>query len=215
MVKKMENSPNFSASPTPVELEFLELLLEPEDAAYPWNPADDQAQAYFDELEQNFGMQDLLDEELHARAESFYEKLDNLWSEVTHCLYYKCNTESGIFHSLCETLHNTFAAKIPTDWLNAIAQMATEVVVIEESIGEQLIQCVQAVLPDWNKDDLAVFARPYIYAMRSGEPRNLTSIMNKVENRDWLTLSEIEQAKVSVAIAYYALRQLNRLQTKA
>ncbi|MBE9210552.1 hypothetical protein IQ244_29430 [Nostoc sp. LEGE 06077] len=215
MIKKINNSNNLPSSATQVELEFLEFLLQPEDAAYPWNPADDQAEAYFDELEQQFTMQDVLEEELHTRAESFYGKLDSLWSQVAKCADYKCNTNVGIFDSLCKSLHNVFAAGVPTGWLNAIAQKATEVASVQQSINEQLVQCVQTVLPAWGTDDLAVFARPYAYAMRSSEQQNLTSVMNKIKNRDWATLSEIEQAKVSVAIAYYALRQLEKVEPEA
>ncbi|MBE9005279.1 hypothetical protein IQ259_09545 [Fortiea sp. LEGE XX443] len=215
MIKKINNSHNVPSLTNQVELELLEVLLQPEDSAYPWNPADDQAEAYFDELEQQFVKQDLLEDELHIRAQSFYEKLDTLWSEVASCSDYKCNTRVGIFESLCETLHNTFAVGVPTGWLNAIAQKATEVVAAQQSIGEQLVECVQTVLPTWGAEDLAVFSRPYVYTMRSSEPQNLTSIIKKIENRDWTTLSEIEQAKVSVAIAYYALRQLDKLETEA
>ncbi|MCC5638641.1 hypothetical protein LC593_22965 [Nostoc sp. CHAB 5844] len=215
MIKKVNNSQNLPSLATQVELEFLEVLLQPGDVAYPWNPADEQAEAYFEELEQQFVMQDLLEEELHTRAQSFYGKLDNLWSQVASCADYKCNTEVVILDSLCKTLHNTFAVGVPTGWLNAIAQKATEVMAVQQSINEQLVQCVQSVLPAWEADDIAVFARPYAYAMRSSEQKNLASIINKIENRDWTTLSEIEQAKVSVAIAYYALRQLDKLDTEA
>ncbi|AFY42853.1 hypothetical protein [Nostoc sp. PCC 7107] len=214
MIKKINNSHNIPSSPTQVELEFLELLLQPEDAAYPWNPADDQAETYFDELEKQFAMQDVLEEELHTKAQSFYGNLDNLWSQVANCNDYKCTTNVSILDSLCETLH-TFAAGVPTIWLKAIAQKATEVVAVQQSINEQLVQCVQTVLPTWETDDLAVFARPYAYAMRSSEQQNLASVVNKIKNRDWATLSEMEQAKVSVAIAYYALRQLDKLETEA
>ncbi|GBE95454.1 hypothetical protein [Nostoc cycadae] len=214
MIKKINNSHNLSSSVTQVELEFLELLLQPEDAAYPWNPADDQAETYFDELEKQFAMQDVLEEELNTRAQSFYGNLDNLWSQAANCGDYNCNTNASILDSLCETLH-TFATGVPKGWLKAIAQKATEVAAVQQSINEQLVQCVQTVLPTWETDDLAVFARPYAYAMRSSEQQNLASVMNKIKNRDWATLSEMEQAKVSVAIAYYALRQLDKLENEA
>ncbi|MBD2495595.1 hypothetical protein [Nostoc sp. FACHB-280] len=215
MINKFDNSNNIPSSPTQAELEFLELLLKPEDGTYPWNPADEQTETYFDELEQQFAMQDVLEEELHTRSQSFYAKLDGLWSQVTNCADYKCNTKVSIFDSLCETLHSAFAAGVPTGWLNAIAQKATEVTAMQQSINEQLVQCVQTVLPAWESDDIEVFARPYAYAMRSSEKQNLASVMNKIKNQDWATLSEIEQAKVSVAIAYYALRQIDKLETDA
>jgi len=208
MIKNINNTNNLPSLVNQVELELLEVLLETEDAAYPWNPADDQAETYFDELEQHFDIQDLSEEELHTRSQSFYEKLDNLWSQVASCSHYDCSIKVGIFNNLCENLRSTFVSGVPTGWLNMIAQKATEVVATQQSMGEQLIECVQSVLPDWCGEDLSVFARPYVYAMRSNEQKNIASIVNKVENQDWTTLSEIEQAKLSVAIAYYALRQL-------
>jgi hypothetical protein len=215
MINKTHNCENFPPLTAQVELDLLEVLLQPEDATYPWNPADDEAEAYFLELERQFVMQDLLEEELDNRAQSFYGKLDTLWSEVAECSHYKCDPKSETLDSLQATLHTSFAAKIPHGWLDAIAQKATEIFASQQSMGEQLIECVQAVLPTWGADDLSVFARPYAYAMRSSErePQNMTSIMN--ENKDWTSLSEIEQAKVSVAIAYYALKQLNNSQTEA
>lgn len=216
MINNIHNSENFPPLTSQVELELLEVLLEPEDATYPWNPADDEAEAYFTDIERQFVMQDLLEEELHTRAQSFYGKLDTLWSKLGNASHYKCNTTSrGILSSLQETLHSTFAAKIPHNWLDAIAEKATEIFTSQQSMGEQLVECVQAVLPTWGADDLSVIARPYAYAMRSSEPQNMKAIVNNVENKDWTTLSEIEQAKVSVAIAYYALKQLNNLQTEA
>jgi hypothetical protein len=215
MIHKINPSENYQSLASQIELELLEVLLEPEDATYPWNPADDESEAYFDEIERHFAMPDVLDEELTARSQDFYGQLDNLWSKVADNPYYKCNTSSGILASLRETLHHTFAVGIPQGWLDAIAEKATEIVASQQSMGDQLVQCVQAVLPAWGADDLSVFARPYAFAMRSKESPNLTSVISKVENRDWATLSEIEQAKVSVAIAYYALRQLNNSETEA
>ncbi|MFM6201130.1 MAG: hypothetical protein ACKPE1_18665, partial [Dolichospermum sp.] len=58
-------------------------------------------------------------------------------------------------------------------------------------------------------DDLLVLARPFAYSMRSSEPDKLTSLIRDLENRDWCSLSEIEQAKISLAIANYALEYLS------
>jgi hypothetical protein len=213
MINQPHISENFPHPTSQVELELLEVLLESEDVAYPWNPADEEAEAYFTEVERQFVMQDLLDEELHTRAESFYGKLDALWSELT-LSYYECSAKNNaILNSLQETLHTSFAAKIPHGWLDAIAQKATEIFTSQQSMGEQLVECVQAVLPSWGADDLSVFARPYAYAMRSNESKNLEAIISNVESKDWTSLSEIEQAKLSVAIAYYAIKQLE-LQTE-
>jgi hypothetical protein len=215
MANKINTSDTFYSLVSQVELELLEVLLEPEDATYPWNPADDESEGYFNELEQLFVMQDLLDEELTTRSQNFYEQLDTLWSEVSTSLYYNCNTSCASVDNLQETLHTAFVASVPQGWLNAIAQKAADIFASQQSIGEQLVQCVQAVMPTWGSDDLFVLARPFAYAMRSSEPQNLKSIISNIENRDWTNLSEIEQAKISIAIAYYALKQLDSFQTEA
>ncbi|AFY32560.1 hypothetical protein [Calothrix sp. PCC 7507] len=188
-----------------VELDLLAALLEPEDATYPWNPADPESEAYFSELEQQFMIDDLLDSSIATRSQTFYTQLDNLWSGFP---------TASVVASIQETLQTAFAAGVPHGWLDAIAQKATAIFASEQSIGDQLVQCVQSVLPTWGVEDLLVLARPYAYAMRSNESQSLASVINNLGNRDWADLSEIEQAKVSLAISYYALTQLNGSQSE-
>jgi hypothetical protein len=209
MTHKINGSDTFHSLVSQMELELLEALLEPEDATYPWNPADDESEAYFCEVEQQFLMQDLLDEELTTQSQAFYSQLDILWSEVPH------KTHHLVVNNLQETLQTVFAIGVPQNWLNAIAQKAMEIFASQQSMSDQLVQCVQSVLPTWAADDLFVLARPFAYAMRSSEPQNLTSIISNIENREWETLSEIEQARVSIAIAHYALRQMDNSQSQA
>jgi hypothetical protein len=212
MAKKMNASETFHHLPSQFDLELLSTLLEPEDATYPWNPADEESEIYFRELEEQFA-QDLTDEELTTRSQAFYGKLDTLWSEISSCSHYKCNTKNATLANLQETLHSAFAASVPQSWLNAIAQKASEMLNTSRSIGDQLVECVQAVLPSWETEDLLVLARPYAYAMRGSEPQNADTI-TEINNREWTALSQIEQAKVSLAIAHYAFTQLNGLESE-
>jgi hypothetical protein len=46
--------------------------------------------------------------------------------------------------------------------------------------------------------------------MRSSEPQTLASIIRDFEHRDWANLSEIEQAKITLVIANYALGHLSQ-----
>lgn len=195
-----------------VELELLTALLEPEDASYPWNPLDPESEAYFNQLEQQFATEDLLDEEFTSRSQTFYHHLDHLWEQVETSTQYKCNTLTVVLNSLQENLHKAFAVGVPQNWLNAIATKATELVASQQSFSDQLIECVQAVLPTWAADDLSILARPYAYAMRSGKAENVGTLTKHVE--EWTALSEIEQAKMSMAIAYYALQQLNESESE-
>jgi hypothetical protein len=212
MTHQIHQSEIFHLTQAQIDLELLEALLEPEDNTYPWNPIDQESDAYYQELEQQFLTSDVLDEELTTRSQSFYDQLDTLWSESCPSLCYNDTTESPVAANLQKTLQAHLALAIPQGLLKAIAQKATEIFSTQQTMGEQMIQCVQAVLPTWGAEDLFVLARPYAYAMRSSEPQNLETVLGKVDNRDWNALSEIEQAKVSLAIAYYALSELNSFQ---
>ncbi|MBD2353407.1 hypothetical protein H6G41_02010 [Tolypothrix sp. FACHB-123] len=212
MINKINNSDNFTSLPSQVELDFLAALLEVEDATYPWNPGEQESEAYFCALEQQFLSDELWEEEqLTMRSQDFYRQLDALWPEDAIPSHPKSNINQTLFANL----QAAFAAAVPQEWLNNIAQKATEIFNSQQSLGEQLVECVQGVLPTWGAEDLLVLARPYAYAMRSGEPQNPRSVINKFENKEWTSLSDVEQAKVSLAISYYALTQLNSFQSES
>jgi hypothetical protein len=213
MTKQVNASETFHPLSSQFDLELLEALLEPEDNTYPWNPADEESESYFRELEEQFG-QDLTDEDLTTHSQAFYGKLDTLWSKISESSHYKCNTRNVTLANLQETLHSAFAASVPQNWLNAIAQKASEMFDTKQSIGEQLVECVQAVLPSWGTEDLLVLARPFAYAMRGSEPQNAESTISTIENQEWTALSQIEQARVSLAIAHYAFTQLDSLKSE-
>ena len=194
-------------APSNLDLEFIEALLEPEDAAYPWNLADESTDAYFHNLELQFGLPDFSDAELITSSENFYQNLDIIWDQVA--VIENHNISKNTVNYLQEVLHNAFSV-IPEVILTAIAQKAAEVSILEQSASDKLIECVQALLPSWEVDDLLVLARPFAYAMRSSKPQTLTSVIRDFEGRDWANLSEIEQAKITLAIADYALQYLSK-----
>ncbi len=207
MADKMKGSSNFNNSLSQIELDLLATLLEPEDNTYPWNPGDEDTQTYFNQIEEQFLMQDLLDEELSTRCEGFHNKLDTLWSKVETSAYYNCNTESVSASKLQKNLQQQFCNSIPTDWIDSIAKKAAEIFQEKLSRTDQLIECVQALLPSLGADDITVLARPLAHATRSGD--------KTVKHADkWENLSEIEQAKAGLAVAYYALNQLDGSQTQ-
>ncbi len=209
MTKKNDNSQFFMHSvPSPTDLELLSTLLEVEDNTYPWNPADEYSEEYFSEIEKQFVMQDVLDEEITERSRSFYNRLDNLWSQNFNTSYYKCNTKSSVAINLKESLLSAFATQIPQEWLEKIALEATNTFKSRESLGEQLVKCVQAVLPQWATEDLNVMARPYAFAMRDGKTPSTKSALKSLKERNWSALSEVEQARVSLMVAYQALQEL-------
>ena len=190
-----------------LDWEFMETLLEPEDATYPWNVADESSVAYFQHLELQFDLLDFPEAELITSANNFYQNLDMIWDQVA--VTENKNISKNTVHYLQEALENAFSV-IPGVLLAAICSKASEVFIFEQSASDNLVKCVQALLPNWETDDLLVLARPFAYSMRSSEPQTLTSIIEDFEHRDWANLSEIEQAKITLAIADYALKYLSK-----
>jgi len=217
MADKIKGSRNFYNSLSRIELDLLATLLEPEDNTYPWNPCEEDTTAYFDNLEEQFPMQDLLDEELHTRSVCFHNQLDALWSKVETSAQYNCNTNTTVAVKLQKSLQKQFRNTIPLDWIDLIAHKAAEIFNSQQSMTEQLIECVQAVLPSLEVDDIMVLTRPLAYATRSGSRQKVESALldfKEDDNREWTTLSEIEQAKAGLAVAYHALNQLDNFQTE-
>ncbi|MBD2328269.1 hypothetical protein [Alkalinema sp. FACHB-956] len=169
-------------------IEDVEVTIQEEPShkiAYPWNP--DQSPEFFAEIESNHLLHGLDDQEITERAETFFTTLDHLWDT-----------------SLQAKLTRKFAM-VPKSILVAIAQRAEVITQQAEAFvssssdfAGQLVQCVQTSLPLWSEEDLYVFARPVAYAMRGEEPKYDFP-------QDWQALSEIDQAKLTLAIAKYAL----------
>jgi hypothetical protein len=195
MTKEASQSNALNSLRAQVEQDFANVLRHLDNAdtpkskiAYPWNCA--ESEEFFNELDQDFSW-NLSDEEISAKSKSFFAQVDQLFSAS----------------SLETSLAQKFAA-VPQAWLNAIAQQAQQVAAGSASLADQLIQCVQEVLPQWAEDDLQILARPLAYAMRGDDTDMVDSTVSKIRPVSWEELSETEQAKLSLAIACYALSKL-------
>ncbi|KAM3098713.1 hypothetical protein ACKFKF_16710 [Phormidesmis sp. 146-12] len=175
-----------------IETAEVEVLENPQGRiSYPWNPANPAADSFFTELEQGFSLDDWQESEITARSTTFFAHLDHLWSA----------------NSLQTRLTQKFAA-MPQAFLNAIARQAQQVAEASNSLADQLVLCVQEILPAWADEDLQVLARPLAYAMRD-ESDAINSTLKSIRPVEWSELSETEQAKMSLAVARYAIDQLN------
>ncbi|KAM3112381.1 hypothetical protein [Phormidesmis sp. 146-33] len=175
-----------------IETAEVEVLENPQGRiSYPWNPANPAADSFFTELEQGFSLDDWQESEIAARSTTFFAHLDHLWSA----------------NSLQTRLTQKFAA-MPQAFLNAIARQAQQVADASNSLADQLVLCVQEILPAWADEDLQVLARPLAYAMRD-ESDAIDSTLKSIRPVEWSELSETEQAKMSLAVARYAIDQLN------
>lgn len=165
--------------------ELLDALLQSEDL-YPWNPAEVEAEAYFREQEQELtDLGWLEDSEIICRADAFFTRLHQCWEPTI-----------DLKAALCQQ----FAHRAPQAWIEAIALQAQNVVSTQLSLADQLVDCVKSLLSNWAEDDLYLFARPYANVMRDTP--------QEMRLAEWTELSAVEQARLSMAIARYAIDQL-------
>lgn len=196
MTDSINNYQNSSYTKSSLELEMLAALLA-EDSIYPWDGSNAETEAYFIAAEQEFGAS-WQAEETSARSHSFLSQLDRLWQAAT---------PANAITSLQAKLRAQFADRLPQNWLDAIAQQARQAIATQETLAGQLVECVQQLLPNFGAEDLQVLARPYAYAMRSSS-NEMPKMLGNITPEKWATLSEVQQAKVTLAIARYALEQL-------
>lgn len=185
--------PNISAFQAQAEMELLRQILQ-EQGSYLWNPASSNAASYFADLEQEVLNAGWTAEELTEQGQIFATCLEQVWATVPSA------------NRLAADLFQRFATQVPQRLLDGIIQKAQQVAAANLSLAEQLVQCVQDILPSWDTDDLQVLARPFAYAMRGSETESL-SVLKSVRCADWDDLSSIEQARLSLAVARYALSQ--------
>lgn len=179
-------------------LELLEVITK-EGTPYPWDPAEPEAEAYFAELEQGFPLGEWLNsEEVAARAETLFSQLHDCWASLPTS-------------SIQESLSQRFGNLVPSAWLEAIANRAQQVISTNASPLEQLVLCVKPLLSNWAEEDLQVFARPLVYAMR-GKPyedaESTLSFVRWARRAQWDDLSPVERVRLSMAVTQYALIQL-------
>lgn len=196
---------SFSSSKQDLEQQFLSLLLEDE-APYPWNPADEAAEAFFAAAEDEWVAGQSSDEldALNAQSYTFFDRLAQAWDASS--------TQPS--DALQAQLVNHFGDRIPHSFLDRIAQHAQTLLNTQQPLADQLVQCVQDLLSGWNTDDLTVLARPYAYAMRGTDTDALEAALRSVRYAAWTELSGVEQARLSLAIARYTLTQVSSEKTR-
>lgn len=182
-----------------VQGELLEALLQPEGDFYPWNPAEPEAEIYFAEVERGFILCEWQDDaEIESATDALFKQLHQCWATPL----------SSAIDTLKQSLSNRFASLVPQDLLEAIVNTAQQVVSSNLSLADQLVYCVKPLLPNWAEDDLLVLARPLAYAMRGTSETTGDSIPGGVRSTEWTELSQMEQVRVSLAVAHSALVQL-------
>jgi hypothetical protein len=190
-----------NAALSKLQTELLQAVLETE--AYPWL-ADEMAQPYSAHTEAAGEMLEISDEEATQGWQSLSAQLDQRFALM------------GNGASLSERLQQKFAERLPADMLARIGEKAQQLVSGGESVGqsvgqsvlEQMMACVQDVLSYIADEDLRVMARPMAMAMRGNSADEFVdATIKSVRTDDWAALSPIEQARLGLAAARYAISQ--------
>ncbi|MEO0645331.1 MAG: hypothetical protein AAFZ17_04100 [Cyanobacteria bacterium J06650_10] len=192
----MENSSPSSGSPgnsalSAAQAELLQSVLDPEQSA-PWT-ATEAADEYTENIEAAGLALEFSDDEAAQGWEGLSATLNQIWGNTT----------------LLAQLQEKFASRLPSDLLTAIGEKAQQVAKSGEPMVNQLITCVQDGFENMATADLQVMARPMAFAMRgSNADEFVDATIQSVRKDDWEALSPIEQARLSLAAARYAISQV-------
>jgi hypothetical protein len=174
------------------ESDLLANLTNPH-SPYPWEPLSPEAEAYFTAAVAELD-DPLVESSIAAGWQNFSAQLMAQWDDLA--------TTSAV----AQRLAAEFQERIPLNLLQAIATTATSVARNSQSFLEQMVVCANVVLPTWTGDDLAVLARPLAYSLRDGQGEILDLTLRATAQTDWETLSEVEKARLSLAISSVALK---------
>ena len=158
--------------------------------SYPWNPA--EAEAFFRQSEPASIFEGLESDEISQCSHQFFTQLDSLWATA----------------ALQNSLMERFAVRLPQPVLAAIARRAKAIATTSTTLADQLVQCVQDLLPGLTElvvEDVYVLARPLAHTMRD---KDTIDPLTMVRSTDWEQLSETEKVKLSLAVARCALAEL-------
>ncbi len=167
--------------------EMLQSMLTSQEP-YPWTPA--EASNYFEKVATAGDELELSDEEAQLGWQAFSAQLDAFWGST--------NTSVEL------ALAQRFARRLSEDVITQITAKASQVINTGRPLAEQLIACVRDTLTGWDDADLQVMARPLAHAMR-GQEEILDATINSVRDIEWDDLSSMEQARISLAAARWAI----------
>ncbi len=180
------------------QAELMQSVLS--EQSYPWLPAL-VAESYEADLEAAGQSLEISDDEAIAGWQGLSAQLDRLWSDV----------------DILSLLKQKFAARLPETVLVAISDRAQQLgkraaqglSQNAQPMAAQMIACVKGTVTAIGEADLQVMARPMAFAMRSSGAEELVdATAASVRQAEWEKLSALEQAKLSLAVARYAIAQV-------
>lgn len=203
MTTPSTNSSDFSYSDDRQTIAEIDLLnaISHGDSIYPWEPAATTTEFYFDNLTKIADVTaSLSQQELNERSHQFFQQLEQTYTLI----------------SVEQSVLTKFTSFAPENILKKLSSVASEVVSQVArvsgnlSLSDQLVHCVNEILPQWSLEDLEVLARPYAYAMRSSNNDMIESTVQSINESTWENLSDLEQVRLSLAIALYAINTANQ-----
>lgn len=189
------------------EFELLQVILKED--VYPWNVDDVEGLASLQSAEAEWSQQ-LSDEDNAAIAthgQQFFQQLTAAWQAVDMEQSVAPVSATPIA-AIQACLLEKFQDRVPANLVEQLTQKAQALAEQPMPVVEQLVQCVQEAFSAWSQEDLQVLARPYAFAMRSPDTDKLEVTSQAVRPAVWNDLSDIEQARLGLAIAHYTLAQL-------
>jgi hypothetical protein len=181
-----------------VEQDLLRAILTPDSQPYPWQPED--AASYLDRLAAAGEALSITEAEATQGWQALAAQLATLVPDL----------EGGTAGSVAEALAQRFGECLPPRLIEQISGQAQRVgLTAGQPLLEQLLACVREAFADWDEADLQVLARPLAYAMR-GQPERLETALQASRSADWDSLSPLEQVRLGLAAAGYALDYLKR-----
>ena len=199
----MANSSPTSSSPngdmdnteSAIKAALLQSVLDTEQST-PWL-APESTDEYDTQTAAAGEMLEFSDEEVAEGWQTVSAQLNQLWEG-----------QSSPSVGVVALLQKKFAGRMPSDLLAMIGEKAQQVAHSGQPMLDQLITCVQDGFENMAAADLQVMARPMAFAMRgSSADEFVEATVQSIRKADWAVLSPIEQARLSLAAARYAISQ--------
>ena len=173
------------------EAELLQAVLMSD--AYPWML--NEAAGYEEAVKEAGQSLAISDQEASQGWQKLSAQLNQMWGD-------EAQTQQSAFSQ-------RLAGRLPAEMLARIVDKAKQVSDNGESMVNQMVVCAQEVLSGIAETDLQVMARPMAMAMRGRSNDEIVDVTVKsVRVAEWDVLSPIEQAKLSLAAARYALDEV-------
>lgn len=185
------------------QAELLQTVLESE--PYPWLPSGQASEKAgdADPLEAAGQALEMSDEEAVAGWQGLSAQLNQMWGASQ-----TASQTASEAVSLSAVLQEKFANRLPSAMIALIGGKAQQFARSGEPMVAQMIGCVKDGLANIAEADLQVMARPMAMAMRGNSSDEFVeATIQSIRVAEWETLSPIEQAKLSLAAARYAIAQ--------